>query len=293
MRFWIKLFWILISGFFAALLYLCVHPLKEGESLLVIDGSGEILSYTSGPGYVFELETVFPWRYDVVRFSSHSRISNVGLNMDVSSGMFPENSPEGKIKIGLEVRYSLYSNQAFEFLEAAGITKEKIDSYIRKVLYSILRKKIEEFLVNPNTLKTNLEDYLKKDFSADVLSEEKTFQTLNLKILDLQIPEPALISGIYRNQNLLLQRKMELVFALGKAEARKIEDDANTSALLKRLERTKDFISKNPDMKEFLLYESLADNVEVILLPSEMILGEIPSSKKKKNGAAKKSKEVE
>lgn len=86
---------------------------------------------------------------------------------------------------------------------------------------------------------------------------------------------------------------MELVFALGKAEARKIEDDANTSALLKRLERTKDFISKNPDMKEFLLYESLADNVEVILLPSEMILGEIPSSKKKKTDAAKKSKEVE
>ncbi|WP_016760781.1 hypothetical protein [Leptospira weilii] len=293
MRIWIKLFWILISGSVAVLLYLCIHPLKEGESLLVIDGSGEILSYTSGPGYVFELETVFPWRYDVVRFSTHSRISNVVLNMDVSSGMFPENSPEGKIRIGFEVRYSLYSNKAFEFLEAAGITKEKIDSYIRKVLYSILRKKVEEFLVAPNTLRTNLDDYLRTNFSADILSEEKTFQTLNIKILDLQIPEPALIAGIYRNQNLLLQRKMELVLALGKAEAHKIEDDAKTSALLKRLERTKDFISKNPDMREFLFYESLADNVEVVLLPSEMILGEIPSSKKKKNGAVKRPKEVE
>lgn len=44
-------------------------------------------------------------------------------------------------------------------------------------------------------------------------------------------------------------------------------------------------------MKEFLLYESLSDNVEVILLPSEMILGEVPSSKKKKN--SKRPKEVE
>ncbi|ASV10869.1 hypothetical protein [Leptospira santarosai] len=293
MRFWIKLFWILVSGFVAILLYLCVHPLREGESLLVVDGSGEILSYTSGPGHVFEWETAFPWKYDVVRFSTHSRISNVGFNMDLSFGMFPESSPEGKIKIGVEVRYSLYANRAFEFLEASGIAKEKIDSYIRRVLYSILRKKVEEFLVNPNTLKTNLEDYLKTDFSADILSQEKTFQTLNLKILDLQVPEPALITGIYRNQNLLLQRKMELVSALGKAEVHKIEDDAKTSALLKRLERTKDFISKNPDMREFLFYESLADNVEVILLPSEMVLGEIPSSKKKKNGAVKKPKEIE
>lgn len=84
---------------------------------------------------------------------------------------------------------------------------------------------------------TNLDDYLRTNFSADILSEEKTFQTLNVKILDLQIPEPALIAGIYRNQNLLLQRKMELVLALGKAETHKIEDDAKTSALLKRLER--------------------------------------------------------
>ncbi|EMF70675.1 hypothetical protein LEP1GSC148_4615 [Leptospira interrogans serovar Canicola str. LT1962] len=57
------------------------------------------------------------------------------------------------------------------------------------------------------------------------------------------------------------------------------------------MEKTKDFITKNPDMKEFLLYESLSDNVEVILLPSEMILGEVPSSKKKKN--SKRPKEVE
>ncbi|WP_061249199.1 hypothetical protein [Leptospira alstonii] len=291
MRFWTKLFWVLLSGSVAALLYFCIHPLKERESLLVVDGSDEILDYTSGPGYVFEWKAILPWRYGVIRFPIHSRLSDVGLNVDLSSGMFPENSPEGKVKVRLEVRYSLYSNKTFEFLEAAGIKKEKIDSYIHKILYSIFRKKVEEFIGNPNTLKSNLDGYLRSNFTADILADEKTFQTLNVRILDLQVPESAIIAGIYRNQNLLLQRKSDLVAALGKAEAYRIEDDAKTSALLKRLERTKEFLTKNPDMKEFLFYESISDNVEVILLPSETILGEIPSSKKKKN--AKRPKEVE
>ncbi|EMM98968.1 hypothetical protein LEP1GSC021_2948 [Leptospira noguchii str. 1993005606] len=291
MRFWIKLFWVLVFGTLTTLLYLCIHTLKERESLLVLDGSEELLDYTSGPGYVFEWKTILPWKYTVVRFPIFSKISNVVLNIDLSSGMFPENSPEGKIKISLEVRYSLYPNRAFEFLEAAGIRQEKIDSYIRKIIYSIVRKKVEEFLANPNTLKTNLDNYLRTKFSSELLSEEKTFQNLNLRILDLQVPEPALITGVYRNQNLILQKKLDLTTALGKAEAFKIEEDAKISSLLRRLEKTKDFITKNPDMKEFLLYESLSDNIEVILLPSEMILGEVPSSKKKKN--PKKPKEVE
>lgn len=293
MRFWTKLFWILIPGSFAALLYFCVHPLKEGESLLVIDGSEEILEYTSGPGYVFEWKTLLPWKYTVSRFQIGSRVSTANVNVDLSSGMFPENSSEGKIKVRLELRYSLDPNKVPELLEASGVRQEQIDSYISKILYSILRKKTEEFLTNTNSLKTNLDAYLRTNFSNDVLSDEKTFKTLNLRILDLQVPEPALITGVYRNQTLLLQRKTDLVAALGRAEAHKIEDDAKTSALLKRLERTKDFVTKNPDMKEFLLYESLSDNVEVVLLPSEMILGEIPSSKKKKNSNPKRPKEVE
>ncbi|EJO69514.1 hypothetical protein [Leptospira kirschneri] len=291
MRFWIKLFWVLVFGTFAAFFYLCIHTLKERESLLVLDSSEELLDYTSGPGYVFEWKTILPWKYTVVRFPIFSKISNVVLNIDLSSGMFPENSPEGKIRISLEVRYSLHPNKAFEFLEAAGIGQEKIDSYIKKIVYSIIRKKVEEFLANPNTLKINLDNYLKTNFSSELLSEEKTFQNLNLRILDLQVPEPALITGVYRNQNLILQKKLDLATALGKAEAHKIEEDAKISSLLRRLEKTKDFITKNPDMKEFLLYESLSDNIEVILLPSEMILGEVPSSKKKKN--SKKPKEVE
>ncbi|EMM81632.1 hypothetical protein LEP1GSC037_1278 [Leptospira interrogans str. 2006001854] len=291
MRFWIKLFWVLVFGTLAAFFYFCIHTLKERESLLVLDGSEELLDYTSGPGYVFEWKTIFPWKYTVVRFPIFSKISNVVLNIDLSSGMFPENSPEGKIKISLEVRYSLYPNKAFEFLEASGIGQEKIDAYIRKIVYSVIRKKVEEFLANPNALKTNLDNYLRTSFSSELLSEEKTFQNLNLRILDLQVPEPALITGVYRNQNLILQKKLDLATALGKVEAHKIEEDAKISSLLRRLEKTKDFITKNPDMKEFLLYESLSDNVEVILLPSEMILGEVPSSKKKKN--SKRPKEVE
>lgn len=291
MRFWIKLFWVLVFGTLATFFYFCIHTLKERESLLVLDGSEELLDYTSGPGYVFEWKTIFPWKYTVVRFPIFSKISNVVLNIDLSSGMFPENSPEGKIKISLEVRYSLYPNKAFEFLEAAGIGQEKIDAYIRKVVYSVIRKKVEEFLANPNTLKTNLDNYLRISFSSELLSEEKTFQNLNLRILDLQVPEPALITGVYRNQNLILQKKLDLAIALRKAEAHKIEEDAKISSFFRRLEKTKDFITKNPDMKEFLLYESLSDNVEVILLPSEMILGEVPSSKKKKN--SKRPKEVE
>ncbi|EMO03357.1 hypothetical protein LEP1GSC116_4090, partial [Leptospira interrogans serovar Icterohaemorrhagiae str. Verdun HP] len=50
-------------GFF----YFCIHTLKERESLLVLDGSEELLDYTSGPGYVFEWKTIFPWKYTVVR----------------------------------------------------------------------------------------------------------------------------------------------------------------------------------------------------------------------------------
>lgn len=173
-----------------------------------MDGSEELLDYTSGPGYVFEWKTILPWKYTVVRFPIFSKISNVVLNIDLSSGMFPENSPEGKIRISLEVRYSLHPNKAFEFLEAAGIGQEKIDSYIKKIVYSIIRKKVEEFLANPNTLKINLDNYLKTNFSSELLSEEKTFQNLNLRILDLQVPEPALITGVYRNQNLILQKKI-------------------------------------------------------------------------------------
>ncbi|PJZ53425.1 hypothetical protein [Leptospira adleri] len=293
MRFWMKLFWILIPGLFATLLYFCLIPLKEGDALLVVDGSEEILEYTGGPGYVFEWKTLLPWKFQVLRFSRANRVSNVNLSVDLSSGLFPETSPEGKIKVKLEARYSLDGQGVPEFLETAGIREEKISNYISKLLYSILRKKIEEYLNNPAILKNNLENYIKVNLGADLLSEEKSIKTMSLRILDLQVPEANLINGIYRNQNLILQRKLELVAALSKAEALKIEEDAKTSALLKRLEKTKDFVTKNPDMKEFALYESLSENVEVILLPSEMILGEIPSSKKKKNGAVKRPKEVE
>ncbi|MCG6167557.1 hypothetical protein LFX25_06945 [Leptospira sp. FAT2] len=293
MRFWSKLFWILIFGSAATLLIFCIFPLKEGESLLVVDGSEEILEYTSGPGYVFEWKKLLPWQYQVLRFPVHARTASVTSDVDLSSGMFPESSSEGKVRFKLEIRYSLDPGKTPQFLEAAGIQEEKIRSYIQKIVYSILRKKTEEFLVNPNTLKTNLDNYLRTSFAADLLADEAALKTASPRILDLQVPEPALITGVYRNQNLILQKKLELVSALGKAEALKIEDDAKTSALLKRLERTKDFVHKNPDMKEFILYESLSDHVEVILLPSEMILGEIPSSKKKKNGNVKRPKEVE
>ncbi|RHX86275.1 hypothetical protein [Leptospira stimsonii] len=293
MRFWMKLFWILIPGLFATLLYFCLIPLKEGDALLVVDGSEEILEYTDGPGYVFEWKTLFPWKFQVLRFTLRNRVSNVHLSVDLSSGLFPESSPEGKVKIKLEVKYSLDGQEATEFLEIAGIRDEKISNYISKLLYSLLRKKIEEYQNNPALLKANLENYIKNELSSDLLKEEKPLKTLNLRILDLQVPDATLVNGIYRNQNILLQRKLELVAALGKAEALKIEEDAKTSALLKRLEKTKDFVTKNPDMKEFVLYETLSDHVEVILLPSEMILGEIPTSKKKKNGAVKRPKEVE
>ncbi|MBM9577371.1 hypothetical protein JWG45_09420 [Leptospira sp. 201903070] len=293
MRFWMKLFWILIPGLFATLLYFCLIPLKEGDALLVVDGSEEILEYTGGPGYVFEWKAILPWKFQVLRFPISSRVANANLSVDLSSGLFPESSSEGKIKIKLEVKYSLDSQRAPEFLETAGIQDEKISNYISKLLHSILRKKIEESLNNPALLKNNLENYTRNNLAVDLLGEEKTIKTLSLRILDLHVPDAALINGIYRNQNLLLQRKLELVAALGKAEALKIEEDAKTSALLKRLEKTKDFVTKNPDMKEFVLYETLSDHVEVILLPSEMILGEIPTSKKKKNGAVKRPKEVE
>ncbi|XDD51493.1 hypothetical protein AB3N59_07090 [Leptospira sp. WS92.C1] len=293
MRFWAKLFWILIPGLLVSFLYFCLIPLKEGEAVLVVDGSEEILEFTSGPGYVFEWRTILPWKYQALRFATSSRVANANLSIDLASGLFPETSSEGKIKIRLEVRYSLEISKTPEFLEISGIQNEKISLYINKILYSILRKKTEEFALNPNSLKQNIDNYLKTDFSTEVLAEEKSLKAIAVRVLDLQVPEPVLITGIFRNQNLLLQRKLELVNALGKAEAHKIEEEAKTSAMIKRLEKTKDFVTQNPDMKEFVLYESLSENVEVILLPSEMILGEIPSSKKKKNGVVKRPKEVE
>ncbi|MDV6236839.1 hypothetical protein CH379_014515 [Leptospira ellisii] len=293
MRFWSKLFWILIPGLLAALLYFCVFPLKEGESLLVVDGSEEILEYTSGPGYVFEWKTLFPWKYGVTRFPISSRVSQIVSNVDLASGLFPESSSEGKARIQLEIRYSLDPNLVPRFLDASGVRDEEVSKYIGKIVYSILRKKTDEYLSNPGTLKQNLLSYLSYDFSKELIAEEPSFKNATVRVSDLQVPDPALISGIFRNQNLLLQRKLELVAALSKAEAIKIEEEAKTTAMLRRLERTKDFAVKNPDMREFLLYESLSENVEVILLPSEMILGEIPSSKRKKNGAVKKPKEVE
>ncbi|TGK30965.1 hypothetical protein EHQ12_06035 [Leptospira gomenensis] len=293
MRFWSKLFWIFVPGLLAALLYFCVFPLKEGDSLLVVDGSEEILEYTSGPGYVFEWKALFPWNYGVVRFPISSRVSQIITNVDLASGLFPESSSEGKARIRLEIRYSLEPDHVPRFLEASGVSDEKVSQYISKIVYSILRKKTDEYLSNPATLKQNLLSYLSSDFSKDLTAEETSFKSATVRISDIQIPDPALITGIFKNQNLLLQKKLELVAALSKAETIKIEEEAKTTAMLRRLERTKDFAVKNPDMREFLLYESLSDNVEVILLPSEMILGEIPSSKKKKNGAVKKPKEVE
>ncbi|MBE8388602.1 hypothetical protein IQC45_21910, partial [Leptospira interrogans serovar Pomona] len=142
MRFWIKLFWVLVFGTLAAFFYFCLHTLKERESLLVLDGSEELLDYTSGPGYVFECKTIFPWKYTVVRFPIFSKISNVALHIDLSSGLFPENSPQGKIKISLEVRYSFYPNKPFEFLEAAVIVHANIAAYIRTVVYSVIHKKV-------------------------------------------------------------------------------------------------------------------------------------------------------
>ncbi|PJZ65709.1 hypothetical protein EHQ27_06880 [Leptospira wolffii] len=268
-----------------------VFLISEGEALVVWEKDGRLISFIRGPGFVYEFGVLQFWEKSVGKEPLHSLSSVLELEYDLSAGLFPEGSNEGKIKSRLDVSYRLEGEEARKWFSSGGRSEAGRTKYLSGVLVSRLRAAIEDEKTL-NLTRDSISGFLRKDLGPEIGKELGWLKVESIRILSLDVPEPIVIANLFRNPNFILAKKSEKIEALKKAELYLIQEEAKLSASRKKWEQYKDFLKKNPDMKDFLLYDNIGDNVDVILLPSDSVFGD-PKSLAKKKQSAPKPKEVE
>ncbi len=268
-----------------------VFLISDGEALVVWEKNGHLTSFIRGPGFVYEPAVFQFWEKTVGKEFLQSLSTELEINYDLSAGLFPEGSDEGKIRAVLDVSFQLEGEEAKKWFSSGGIGEKTRTQYLSGFFKSQLRSAIEDEKTL-NLTKDSISEFLRKEIGPRISKENVWLKIQSIRIVRLEVPEPIVIANIFRNPNFILAKKLERIEALKKAELHLIQEEAKLSASRKKWEQYKDFLKKNPDMREFILYDSIGDKVEVILLPSESVFGD-PKSLAKKKQSAPKPKEVE
>lgn len=264
--------------------------IKEGEALLVWEQDSKLVSFVRGPGFAYEPAVIQFWDKSVRKESLNSLALELEIHHDLSSGLFSEKSEEGKIRAKLDLSFHLEEEGSKKFFLSGGRTDQGRAKYLSNIFQSKLRAGIEDEK-NINLNKDSISAFLRNDIVRILASEVPWLKIESVRIISLDIPDPILIANIFRNPNYILAKKLERIEALKKAESYSIQEEAKLAVSKKKWEQYKDFLKKNPDMKEFLLYDNIGENVDVLLLPSDTVFGDPKSLSKKKS--APKPKEVE
>ncbi|TGL64103.1 hypothetical protein [Leptospira sarikeiensis] len=280
--------------FIIAGILLISYPLfviKEGEALAVWGSESKLISFVRGPGFVYEIGAAQFWEKSTEKESLNSLALQLEIQHDLSSGLFSEKSDEGKIKALLDVSFHLEGEESKKYFLSGGKTEAGRSKYLAGIFQSKLRASIEDDK-NINLNKEAISSFLRTDLVRNLSQEIPWLKIESVRIIKLEIPDPILITNIFRNPNFILTKKLERIEALKKAELYSIQEEAKLAVSKKKWEQYKDFLKKNPDMKEFLLYDNIGENVEVLLLPSDTVFGD-PKTLSKKKQSAPKPKEVE
>ncbi|PJZ68052.1 hypothetical protein CH373_04615 [Leptospira perolatii] len=274
------------------LVFAAIFPayiLGDGQVLVSWDQDSRLVTFIRGPGIAYEPGVFLFWERSVRKEELSSLSEEIEVKYDLASGLFPEGSEEGLLLGKMEVVFSLEGEGAKRWYSATG--GKSRSKYLAGIFLSALRSRIED-VKDLNITQDRISNYFRNEAGPQILTENPWLKIESVRIIKLQTPDPIVISNILRNPNFILTKKLERIEALKKAEFFQLEEEGKLRVAQKRWEAYKDYLKKNPDMKEFVLYESLSDKVEVILLPMESILGN-PMAFRKKNQSTKKSKEVE
>ncbi|TGK21925.1 hypothetical protein EHO61_01435 [Leptospira fluminis] len=269
-----------------------LYVLGEGESLVTWSSDSRLLSFIRGPGFAYEPRVFLFWDHSVSREDLRGLSQEVRIEYDLASGLFPKDSEEGSILARFEVNFSLEGEHSKKWFSSGGKAESARRKFLAGIFLSQLRARIEDEK-NPNLTKEGLSAFFRKDSWPGIANSFPWLTLESVRILELRVPDPIVINNLFRNPNYLLAKKQEKLESLKKAELFLVQEEAKLSAAKNRWEAYRDFLKKNPEMKEFVLYESLGDKVEVILLPTESILGDPKALGKKKQQNARKPKEVE
>ncbi|EPG74710.1 hypothetical protein LEP1GSC058_1722 [Leptospira fainei serovar Hurstbridge str. BUT 6] len=280
----------LFGGILVGIVY-PLYILGDGEALVTWSSDSRLLSFIRGPGLAYEPRVYLFWDHKILKEDLRSLSEEVKIAYDLSSGLFPKDSEEGTISADFEVVFSLDGEGAKKWFSAGGIAESARKKFLSGIFLSLLRSRIEDEK-NLNLTKDGLSNFLRKEASIGVSNQMPWLRVESVRIIELQVPDPLVINNLLRNPNYLLAKKQEKLDALKKAELLLVQEEAKLTAAKHRWEAYRDFLKKNPEMKEFVLYESLGDKVEVILLPVDSILGD-PKALGKKKQTARKPKEVE
>lgn len=268
-----------------------IFLINNGEALVVWARDGRFHSFLRGPGFVYEIGVLQFWDKSVSRETLDGQSLELDLRYDLSGGLFPEGSEEGKILSLLDVSFRLKGEDARKWFSSGGQSEKGRIRYLTGILQSELRTAIEDDK-KLNLNRDAISEYLKKEIGPEITKKFGWLEIDSIRILKLEIPEPIVIANLLRNPNFILTKKSERIEALKKAELFLIQEEAKLNASKRRWEQYKEFLKKNPDMREFLLYDNISDKTEVILLPSESVFGD-PKSLAKKKQTAPKPKEVD
>ncbi|EQA43847.1 hypothetical protein LEP1GSC050_2038 [Leptospira broomii serovar Hurstbridge str. 5399] len=280
----------LLGGILVGVAY-PIYILGDGEALVSWSSDSRLLSFIRGPGLAYEPRAYLFWDHKVLKEELRSLSEELQIAYDLSSGLFPKDSEDGTISARFEVVFSLEGEGSKKWFSAGGISEASRKKFLSGIFLSLLRSRIEDEK-NLNLTKDGLSNFLRKEASIGVSNQLPWLRVESVRIVELQVPDPLVINNLFRNPNYLLAKKQEKLDALKKAELFLVQEEAKLSAAKNRWEAYRDFLKKNPEMKEFVLYESLGDKVEVILLPVDSILGD-PKALGKKKQTARKPKEVE
>ncbi|EQA37229.1 hypothetical protein LEP1GSC047_4054 [Leptospira inadai serovar Lyme str. 10] len=281
---------LLLGGILVGIVY-PIYIIGDGEVLVSWSSDSRVSSFIRGPGFAYEPRVYLFWDHKVLKEELRSLSEEVQISYDLSSGLFPKDSEEGRILARFEVVFSLEGEGSKKWFSAGGISESSRKKFLSGIFLSLLRSRIEDEK-NLNLTKDGLSNFLRKEASIGVSNQLPWLRVESVRIVELQVPDPLVINNLLRNPNYLLAKKQEKLDALKKAELLLVQEEAKLSAAKNRWEAYRDFLKKNPEMKEFVLYESLGDKVEVILLPVDSILGD-PKALGKKKQTARKPKEVE
>ncbi|TGJ98239.1 hypothetical protein EHQ53_00450 [Leptospira langatensis] len=268
-----------------------VFLIHEKEALVVWGKDDRLISFIRGPGFVYQPEALQFWEKKVTKEPLSSLALDLDLNYDLSSGLFPDKSDEGRIRAKIDLSFHLEGEEAKKFFLLGGRSTSGQSKYVSALFLSKLRSAIEDDK-NLNLNKDAISLFLRRDLGPALSKELGWLQVESVRILSLDVPDPILIANIFRNPNFILAKKLEKIEALKRAELHLIQEEAKLSVSKKKWEQYKEFLKKNPDMKEFLLYDNIGEKTEVILLPSDSIFGD-PKTLSKKKQSAPKAKEVE
>ncbi len=260
-------------------------------------------SYLFRPGYYWISTNFIPEKWKIYYVNTNPPHKNISFFFPLKYARYLKLSDEFSIQLTLQIRYKIEEKSILKLADKLDQNIARVDEYIQEKVKDLLRLKLIEYhrsekdipFIRPkmlsyfrNLTSEEIQDdrSLQKDQADKFIDDwnfifqEYSIQLINFKLLDISIPDLTLYSMHLKNLDQILASHQKALTSKIESDAQNYSKQLDIQAGIEKAKHVMDLIKEDSKILEYLKYQDLNPNVEIIRIEKTKEVPEVEESKK-------------